>query len=109
MSQLVYAAGREQVRHVWIGGRQVLKNRALTTIDLAQTLQRATAGNERIVDNPADPPTAPPWRRDRERPRLIMTSQIEQKARDHVCSRQCRPCRSQQIRAAGLALVGSQQ
>jgi len=52
VSQLVYAAGREQVRHVWINGRQVLKNRALTTIDLAQTLQRAAGWHTRIVDNP---------------------------------------------------------
>ena len=52
VSQLVYAAGREQVRHVWINGRQVLKNRALTTIDLAQTLQRAAGWHTRIIDNP---------------------------------------------------------
>ena len=52
VSQLVYAAGREQVRHVWINGRQVLKNRALTTIDLAQTMQRAAGWHTRIIDNP---------------------------------------------------------
>jgi 5-methylthioadenosine/S-adenosylhomocysteine deaminase len=53
VSQIVYAAGREQVRHVWISGRQVLKNRALTTIDLVKTLQRAGAWRDRILDKPA--------------------------------------------------------
>ena len=48
VSQLVYAAGREQVRHVWINGRQLLNDRALTTIDLSQTLQRAANWRDRI-------------------------------------------------------------
>ena len=48
VSQIVYAAGREQVRHVWISGRQVLKDRALTTIDLGDTLQRTATWRERI-------------------------------------------------------------
>ena len=52
ISQIVYAAGREQVRHVWIAGRQVLHNRALTTIDLSQTLHRAAAWRDRILDDP---------------------------------------------------------
>jgi 5-methylthioadenosine/S-adenosylhomocysteine deaminase len=53
VSQIVYAAGREQVRHVWVSGRQLLKNRALTTIDLVKTLQRASAWRDRILDKPA--------------------------------------------------------
>ena len=52
VSQIVYAAGREQVRHVWIHGRHVLNNRALTTIDLGQTLQRAAAWRDRIAEMP---------------------------------------------------------
>ncbi len=52
VSQLVYAAGREQVRHVWIAGRQVLNNRALTTIDLARSMQRASAWRGKIMENP---------------------------------------------------------
>ena len=48
LSQLVYAAGREQVQHVWIRGRQVLKQRALTTIDLDDTLARTRTWRERI-------------------------------------------------------------
>jgi 5-methylthioadenosine/S-adenosylhomocysteine deaminase len=49
VSQIVYAAGREQVRHVWIGGRQLLKDRALTTIDLGETMQRTATWRERIA------------------------------------------------------------
>ncbi len=48
ISQLVYAAGREQVREVWIAGRRLLADRELTTIDLAQVLGRAAAWRERI-------------------------------------------------------------
>jgi 5-methylthioadenosine/S-adenosylhomocysteine deaminase len=49
ISQLVYAAGREQVQHVWIRGRQVLKQRQLLTLDLDQTLARAVLWQERIA------------------------------------------------------------
>lgn len=34
MSQLVYAAGREDVSHVWVQGRLLVENRAFTGIDL---------------------------------------------------------------------------
>jgi len=40
-AQLVYVAGREHVSDVWVGGRQVLKGRALTTIDTAALIDRA--------------------------------------------------------------------
>jgi 5-methylthioadenosine/S-adenosylhomocysteine deaminase len=49
ISQLVYAAGREQVRHVWVRGRQLLKDRRLTTIDLPLALQRAAEWRDRMV------------------------------------------------------------
>jgi 5-methylthioadenosine/S-adenosylhomocysteine deaminase len=49
VSQIVYAAGREQVRHVWVAGRQLLRDGVLTGIDLQQTLQRAAAWRERIA------------------------------------------------------------
>ncbi|MCG6967979.1 MAG: TRZ/ATZ family hydrolase [Chromatiaceae bacterium] len=51
VSQLVYAAGRGQVQHVWINGRHVLNKRALTTIDLAQVLQRAAAWRDKITES----------------------------------------------------------
>ena len=40
MAQLVYVAGREHVSDVWVGGRQVLKQRELTTMDAAALLGR---------------------------------------------------------------------
>ena len=40
MAQLVYVAGREHVSDVWVGGRQVLKNRELTTMDVGAVLGR---------------------------------------------------------------------
>jgi 5-methylthioadenosine/S-adenosylhomocysteine deaminase len=48
VSQLVYAAGREQVKQVWVHGRHLLKDRALTTIDLAQVLQKTSAWQQQI-------------------------------------------------------------
>jgi len=33
-AQLVYVAGREHVSNVWIGGRQVLRERQPVTIDV---------------------------------------------------------------------------
>ena len=43
MAQLVYVAGREHVSDVWVGGRQVLRNRELTTIDQGALLDRTEA------------------------------------------------------------------
>jgi 5-methylthioadenosine/S-adenosylhomocysteine deaminase len=48
LSQIVYAAGREQVRHVWVRGRQVLRDRALLTLDLDSILARADSWRGRI-------------------------------------------------------------
>jgi 5-methylthioadenosine/S-adenosylhomocysteine deaminase len=42
-STVVYAAGRGDVRDVWIDGRRVLRDRALTTIDLAAALDGVRA------------------------------------------------------------------
>jgi 5-methylthioadenosine/S-adenosylhomocysteine deaminase len=41
VSQLVYATSRQQVSDVWVAGRQLLRNRALTTLDSADLLARA--------------------------------------------------------------------
>jgi len=43
LAQLVYVAGREHVSDVWVGGRQVLKGRELTTIDVGALLDRTEA------------------------------------------------------------------
>jgi 5-methylthioadenosine/S-adenosylhomocysteine deaminase len=53
VSQIVYAAGREQVSHVWIAGRQVLRNRALTTLDLTAILDQARDWRGRILGDAA--------------------------------------------------------
>ncbi|WP_349743743.1 TRZ/ATZ family hydrolase [Roseateles cavernae] len=39
-AQLVYVAGREHVSDVWVGGRQVLKGRELSTVDQGALLDR---------------------------------------------------------------------
>jgi 5-methylthioadenosine/S-adenosylhomocysteine deaminase len=49
LSQLVYAAGREQVRHVWVNGRHLLNNRLLTTLDIEETLRRAADWRAKIA------------------------------------------------------------
>jgi 5-methylthioadenosine/S-adenosylhomocysteine deaminase len=48
ISQLVYAASGAEVTHSWIGGRAVMHQRRLTTIDLQETLSRAAAWAETI-------------------------------------------------------------
>ncbi|QPF73740.1 TRZ/ATZ family hydrolase [Roseateles sp. DAIF2] len=47
-AQLVYVAGREHVSDVWVGGKQVLKGRELTTIDVPALLDRTEAIVERM-------------------------------------------------------------
>ncbi|MGM0477481.1 MAG: TRZ/ATZ family hydrolase [Pseudomonadota bacterium] len=41
ISQLVYAAGREQVNHVWVGGRHVVEEGRLTTLEPAMLRDKA--------------------------------------------------------------------
>ncbi|MFP3874655.1 MAG: TRZ/ATZ family hydrolase [Thiohalophilus sp.] len=48
VSQLVYAAGREQVTDVWVAGRQLLNQRELTTIDTHAVLERASEWQQRL-------------------------------------------------------------
>lgn len=49
ISQIVYAAGRDKISDVWVAGRQVLKGRALTTIDVSAALARSTEWGARIA------------------------------------------------------------
>jgi 5-methylthioadenosine/S-adenosylhomocysteine deaminase len=49
VSQLVYAAGREQVRHVWVAGRQLIRDGEPTTLDPAAILQEARVWAARIA------------------------------------------------------------
>ena len=49
ISHIVYAAGREQVSHVWVNGRNVLRERQLTTLDEAALKARADEWRVRIL------------------------------------------------------------
>jgi 5-methylthioadenosine/S-adenosylhomocysteine deaminase len=48
-SQLVYAAGRQQVSDVWIAGRRKLAGRVLADMDTDAIRARARAWRERIA------------------------------------------------------------
>jgi 5-methylthioadenosine/S-adenosylhomocysteine deaminase len=50
LSHLVYAAGREDVSHVWIGGRPVVERGRLTTLDPVELRAKARAWQTRIAD-----------------------------------------------------------
>lgn len=47
-SQLIYAAGRDQVTDVWVAGRHLLKQRELTTLDPDSLLTRAREWQQRL-------------------------------------------------------------
>ncbi|CAK0779953.1 5-methylthioadenosine/S-adenosylhomocysteine deaminase [Gammaproteobacteria bacterium] len=49
-SALVYAATRTAVTDVWVAGRQVVRNRLLTTLDTTEILTRARAWGSRIAE-----------------------------------------------------------
>lgn len=49
ISQLVYAAGREQVSDVWVAGKPLLKQSQLTTINLDQEIEKANAWSNKII------------------------------------------------------------
>jgi 5-methylthioadenosine/S-adenosylhomocysteine deaminase len=49
VSQIVYAAGSHQVSDVWVGGRQLLRNRELTTLNLPALLDNAENWRARIA------------------------------------------------------------
>ncbi len=48
VSQIVYAAGRNLVTDVWVAGKQLVKNRQLTTLDEAAILKKAQTWRDRI-------------------------------------------------------------
>ncbi len=49
LSQLIYAAGRDKVSHVWVAGRQVVHERALLTLDKTAILERTMLWRERLA------------------------------------------------------------
>jgi 5-methylthioadenosine/S-adenosylhomocysteine deaminase len=48
VSTIVYASGRDQVTDVWVGGRDVVSDRKLTTLDVADITQRAAHWRDRL-------------------------------------------------------------
>jgi 5-methylthioadenosine/S-adenosylhomocysteine deaminase len=48
ISQIVYAASRQQVTDVWVAGKQLLKNRQLTTLDEKELISKATYWSNKI-------------------------------------------------------------
>jgi 5-methylthioadenosine/S-adenosylhomocysteine deaminase len=50
ISQLVYAAGRDQVRQVWVAGRQVIRDGRPTTLETDEILGEAREWGRRIAD-----------------------------------------------------------
>lgn len=53
LSQVVYAASRDQVSHVWVAGRPLLRDKKAVTLDQRAIIDRATAWRDKIRD--ADP------------------------------------------------------
>ena len=51
VSQLVYAAGRNQVSDVWIAGRRLLRDRELLSMDEQQVLQSAREWDLRLAED----------------------------------------------------------
>ncbi|MDO8954051.1 MAG: TRZ/ATZ family hydrolase [Gammaproteobacteria bacterium] len=48
VSQIVYASSRDQVTDVWVAGKQLLKNRALTTLNEAAILENTKVWAEKF-------------------------------------------------------------
>ncbi|MGE4404535.1 TRZ/ATZ family hydrolase [Pseudomonas sp.] len=49
VSQLIYSVGRDCVRHVWVGGKQLLNDRCLTRMDEEQLIANARQWGEKIA------------------------------------------------------------
>ncbi len=49
ISQVVYAASRDQVSDVWVAGRQLMNNRKLTSIDEQAVIELAKAWQKRMA------------------------------------------------------------
>jgi len=51
VSHLVYAAGREHVDHVWVGGELQLEDGRMTRLDVSDLAARAARWKTRIQDS----------------------------------------------------------
>lgn len=50
VSHLVYSAGREHVTDAWVGGRRLLRGRALTTLDEERVRREAAEWGRRVME-----------------------------------------------------------
>ncbi len=50
VSQIVYSANRQQVTDVWISGKQLLKNRELTTMEYTKLMEKAKSWEKKIKE-----------------------------------------------------------
>lgn len=57
LSQLVYTSSRQQVTDVWVAGKHLLKNNALTTLDEGAILNKAQQWAEKIYATDIHPQT----------------------------------------------------
>ncbi|MCW8964308.1 MAG: amidohydrolase family protein, partial [Gammaproteobacteria bacterium] len=48
VSQIVYAADRQQVTHVWCNGKALLKDRQLQTLDIDKLMQNAEGWQNKL-------------------------------------------------------------
>ena len=60
ISQLVYATGRDQVTDVWVAGKQLLKERRLTTLDSSTIVDRSREWQHKIAASDAEADWPPP-------------------------------------------------
>ena len=51
VSQIVYAADRQQVTHVWCNGKALLKDRELQTLDMNKLLNNADSWHEKLREH----------------------------------------------------------
>jgi 5-methylthioadenosine/S-adenosylhomocysteine deaminase len=49
ISDLVYAASRHQVTDVWVAGKRLLKQRELTTLNLAEISRKAALWRDKLM------------------------------------------------------------
>jgi 5-methylthioadenosine/S-adenosylhomocysteine deaminase len=58
MSHLVYSCGREHVTDVWVAGKHLLKERALTTLDENKIIHKTRGWNDKISPDATGPKSA---------------------------------------------------
>ena len=48
LAQIIYAGNRQQVTDVWIAGKQLLKDRELTTMEYGRLIEKAREWQEKV-------------------------------------------------------------